>query len=130
MSRAVTDDTAGASGGDSGEPAKPAGTTETDRVGASGRVRPAFAAAFPADPALDALLDAFEAGDFARIRRDAPRLASSAGDEAVKQAAATLLARTRPDPLATLLLVITGVLLVLLSGWWVVQSGGGRTPAP
>ena len=130
MSRAVTEDAAGGSGGDAGEPAKQVGPAETARADTPGRVRPAFAAAFPADPALDALLDAFEAGDFARVRRDAPQVASSAGDEGVKKAAATLLARTRPDPLATLLLVITAVLLVLLSGWWIVQSGGGRTPAP
>jgi len=91
----------------------------------SSAARPAFAAEWPRDPALDAILAAFEAGNFARVREEVPRILSSAKDEAVKSAAAALLTRTRPDPLATLLLVLSAVLLVLLSGWWIVHSGGG-----
>jgi hypothetical protein len=87
--------------------------------------RAAFAADWPRDPALDAALAEFEAGNFARVREDVPRILSSNKDEAVKSAAAALLTRTRPDPLATLLLVLSAVLLVLLSGWWIVHSGGG-----
>lgn len=85
--------------------------------------RPPFAADFPVDPELDALVAAFERGDFARVREGAPRLVSSAAEEGVKAAARTLLARTRPDPLATLLLAISALLLVLLSAWWITHDG-------
>ena len=79
---------------------------------------------FPSDPQLDPLVAAFEAGDFARVRDEAPRLIASASDEAVKRAARTILARTRPDPLAVLLVVLTAVLLVILSAWWLSHDGG------
>jgi len=78
-----------------------------------------------ADPELDALTAAFEAGDFARVRADAPRLIASAKDDTVKRTAEILLARTRPDPLAAALLAISAVLLVVLSAWWIAHSGKG-----
>ena len=68
-----------------------------------------MASDFPHNPELDALVQAFEAGDFARVREGVPRILSSTSDEAVKRAASELLARTRPDPLATLLVVISAV---------------------
>jgi hypothetical protein len=88
--------------------------------------RPAFADGFPRDPELDALVDAFEAGDFGWVRREAQRIAASAtkGD-AVKRAAEAVLARTRPDPLQTALLAVSAALLVALSAWWIVHSGKG-----
>jgi hypothetical protein len=43
----------------------------------------------------------------------------------VKDAANVLLSRTRPDPLATLLLIISALLLVLLSVWWITHNGKG-----
>jgi hypothetical protein len=85
--------------------------------------RPPFAAEFPRDPALDALLAAFEAGNFARVREEAPRLAARASDPSIARAARELLARTRPDPLARWVLVITGALLVALTAWWIAHDG-------
>lgn len=87
--------------------------------------RPGFARDFPRDPELDALVAAFEAGNFGRVRREVPKLVASAKDEAVRKAAETLLSRTRPDPLQTVLVVSTAVLLVLLSAWWIAHSGKG-----
>jgi hypothetical protein len=85
--------------------------------------RPAFARAFPRDPQLDALVEAFEAGDFAQVREEVPRLLAACSDERVKRAAELLLARTKPDPVAAILVGMTAVLLVILSAWWIVQRG-------
>lgn len=88
--------------------------------------RPAFARSFPRDPQLDALVAAFDAGNFARVRVEAPRLVASSERDEVKKAAAALLARTKPDPLAALLVGLAAVILIALSAWWVVENGGHR----
>ncbi|HEY8090148.1 MAG TPA: hypothetical protein VIF09_19940 [Polyangiaceae bacterium] len=88
--------------------------------------QPSFASDFPRAPELDALVDAFARGDYARVRADAPRLSESTTDEKVRAAALTLLARTRPDPLAVGLLAITALLLLAFTAYWVVH---GRAPA-
>lgn len=88
--------------------------------------RPAFTRDFPRDAALDALVRAFEDGNFARVREEAPALARSTNDPAIKQAAETLRARIEPDPIARLMLVLTAVLLVALSAWWIVHDGPGH----
>ena len=85
---------------------------------------PSFARSFPRDPALDALVAAFQAGNFAQVRRDAPALIASTADEAVKRAAETLIARTRPDPVAALLIGLAALLLFTLSAWWIAHGGG------
>lgn len=90
--------------------------------------RPAFALGFPAHPELDALVAAFEAGDFRTVRSGAGKLASSEADEAVKRAARELLDRTKPDPLATYLLVLTALLLVALTAYWVGHNGAAAPP--
>ena len=87
--------------------------------------RPSFASEFPRVPALDALVLAFEQGDFARVRAEGPALAGASDDPAVQAAARVLVDRTRPDRLAVGLLVVTGVLLALLTGYWVVH---GKAP--
>ena len=97
--------------------------------------RQTFARDFPRTPALDALVDAFERGDYAHVRDEGRKLAASADDEGVRRAARTLVARTSPDPLALWLLVLAGALLVVLSGYWIAQSHvnaphGMRLPAP
>lgn len=95
--------------------------------------RPSFASEFPRTPELDALVDAFERGDYARVRAEGPKLAGSTEDAAVRTAATTLVDRTRPDRLAVALIALTGVLLVALSAYWIVHGrappGGGATPA-
>ncbi len=85
--------------------------------------RPSFALDFPRDPRLDALLAAFEAGDFARVRSDAPRVIAESSDDAVKRAARELVTRTKPDPLAVGFVALTALLLVLLSVWWILHDG-------
>ncbi len=96
--------------------------------------RPSFARGFPRTPPLDALVDAFERGDYARVRAEAPALAARDEDEAVRAAARTLVERTRPDPLVVRLLLVAGALLVVLAGWWIVHgkapAGASRTTPP
>ena len=87
--------------------------------------RPSFAVDFPASPELDALVDAFVRGDYAHVRAEAPKLEAASKDRPVRDAARMLADRTRPDPLAVRLLVLTGLLLLVLTGWWVVH---GKSP--
>ncbi|MGH7293758.1 MAG: hypothetical protein ACRELB_02440 [Polyangiaceae bacterium] len=96
--------------------------------------RPTFASDFPATPELDALVDAFAEGNYARVRAEAPKLAETTTDDAVRAAARTLVDRTKPDPLAVKMLLVTGALLVVLAGWWIVHgkapAGATRTSPP
>jgi len=87
--------------------------------------RPSFASDFPRLPALDALVEAFGRGDYARVRAEAPRLGRESEDPAVKEAAAMLVERTRPDPLAVRLMIVTAVLLAGMTGYWVMH---GKAP--
>ena len=79
---------------------------------------PAFARSFPRDERLDALVAAYEAGDFARVRREAPALAKETESAEVRAAARELARRLDPDPLATYLLGIAALLLLVLAGWY------------
>lgn len=79
---------------------------------------PAFALDFPADPALQALVAAFEQGDYARVRRDAPALVKSTESVAVRKATRMLLKRIEPDPLAVYLLAAAALLLTFLAFWY------------
>jgi hypothetical protein len=92
--------------------------------------RPPFASEFPRIEELDRLVDAFERGDFARVRAGAPRLADTTTDEAVRKAARELHERTKPDPLAVRLMALTAVLLLLLTAYWVVNGKPPPTNAP
>lgn len=84
--------------------------------------KPAFAASFPDDPALNELVDAFARGDYRRVRAEAPKLAERAEDEAVRTAARALRERVEPDKLAVGMLIVTGVILVVLTLFWVVNA--------
>jgi hypothetical protein len=91
--------------------------------------RPPFAEDFPRLPAIDALVEAFARGNYARVRAEGRRLAESEDqDENVRRAARTLVSRTDPDPLAVWLLVLAGVLLVVLSAYWIGQRGASAAP--
>ena len=92
---------------------------------AQGRDRPAFLLAFPHDPELDRLVEAYESGDYATVRRDAPRLAERTEDAAVRDAAWELRRRIDPDPLARYLL-LTGVALLVFLILWVYGSTQGH----
>ena len=80
--------------------------------------RPKFARSFPKDPTLDSLLDAFVAGDYARVRKDAPSLAASTEDDDVRRAALELRRRIDPDPLSLVLVGLAALLLLLLAGYY------------
>jgi hypothetical protein len=93
-------------------------------------LRPRFARDFPRNAALDALVEAFARGDYARVRGEAPELERTADEPEVKRAARVLVDRTRPDPLAVALLLVTAALLVVLSGWWLVHGKPPTEAAP
>lgn len=97
------------------------GATETrlerPRLNAVGENRPAFLLDFPRDPELEKLMAAFEEGDFARVRREAPRLARATRDDAVRRAAIELRRRIDPDPLLVVLLVFASSLFAFLVAW-------------
>lgn len=90
----------------------------------AGMERPQFLLDFPEDPELERLIAAFEAGNFARVRKDAERLAEATSDPDVKAAALELRRRIDPDPLAKYLLAISLVLLVVLTIWAYAHGAG------
>nr|QVV57675.1 hypothetical protein [Myxococcales bacterium] len=79
---------------------------------------PSFAQRFPRDPELDALVEVFERGDYGHVRVEAPRLAERTKSAAVRRAALELARRTRPDPLAVLMLLAACLLLVFFAAWY------------
>jgi len=85
--------------------------------------RPRFLLDFPEDPQLERLITAFEAGNFAFVRREAESLARSTTDPDVRNAALELRRRIDPDPLAKYLLAISLALLVLLTIWAYRNAG-------
>jgi hypothetical protein len=87
------------------------------KLNAAGEERPAFLLEFPEDPELEPLILAFEAGDFLKVRRDAPRLAQRTHDAAVRKAALELRSRTDPDPLLVTMLALTLALFAFLVIW-------------
>jgi hypothetical protein len=87
------------------------------RLNALGEERPAFLLAFPRDPELEALIVAFEAGDFARVRKEAPELARRSSDEGVRRAALELRRRIDPDPLLVAMLVLALSLFAFIATW-------------
>ena len=91
---------------------------------AQGDARPAFLETFPRDPALDELVAAFVAGDYARVRREAPALAKRTDDDAVAQAGRELRRRLEPDPLARWLFLGAASLLAFLALWFWSHAHG------
>jgi hypothetical protein len=90
--------------------------------------RPLFARAFPRDPELDALVEAFERGDYARVREEGPKVGAASADEGIKGAARVLVDRTKPDAVAVGLLVLGAMFVGLLSAWWIAH--GHPPPGP
>ncbi len=84
---------------------------------------PAFARAFPADPELEALTAAFEAGDYLHVRDAGGALAARAPEGPLRDAALELVRRTRPDPLAKWLFLLAATLMASLFGYWVAHDG-------
>lgn len=85
---------------------------------------PPFAATFPRDAELDALVDAFVRGDYAFVREAAPRLAERTEDGAIREAALTLRQRIDPDPLGRTLIVVAAALLAFLAWWYLAHAHG------
>jgi hypothetical protein len=77
---------------------------------------------FPHDPALEPLIEAFEAGNYARVREQAPALVKSGRDAEVRRAAEELLARIEPDPLVKLLLGVAFGLFLFVLVWVYVKQ--------
>lgn len=91
-------------------PSKP----EAPTLDAKGRERPRFLLSFPADQNLDALVQAFERGDYRTVRAEAPKLASETSDAEVRAAAEELLRRIQPEPALAYLLALAVALLLFL----------------
>jgi hypothetical protein len=85
---------------------------ERPALDADGRERPRFLLRFPRDPDLEPLIEAFEAGNFRKVREDAPRLAERTERPEVKRAAEELLRRIEPDPLVKFILGVAVFLFV------------------
>ena len=83
--------------------------------------RPPFAADYPRHDALDRLLVAFEAGNYAFVREQAPRLATSEADENVRNAAKDLRRRVDPEPTAIYLWALGVALVLVLYLFYVTQ---------
>ena len=79
---------------------------------------PPFLKDRPADPALEALVQAYLAGDFAHVRKEAPALAKNADDVRIRHLARELRRRIDPDPLMKYLLAISISLLVFLVAYF------------
>lgn len=93
--------------------------------------RPAFARDWPKNAALDRLLLAFQRGNYAFVRTEAPRIVGGKADPRVRAAAADLRRRIDPDPLAGILLLVAIALLVTLSGYYLSGSHQhDEAPAP
>lgn len=101
-------------------PAKAEDEGERDAAGEADPAaqRPAFAARFPNDPALNDLVSAFEQGNYALVRREAPALAKRTDRPEVRKAARELARRIDPDPLAVYMLIAAVLLLVFLAAWY------------
>src|SRR3954462_5185578 len=93
------------------EPAEP-GSDAT--LNADGRERPRFLLEFPADPELQRLVRAFEAGNYQAVREGAPKLAEQSEDAIVRAAARELRRRIDPDPLMKYLLWVAIALFVFV----------------
>jgi hypothetical protein len=87
------------------------------RLNAVGEERPAFLLEYPHDPELEELIAAYERGDFARVREEAPALARRTPDESVRNAALELRQRTEPDRLLVFFLLLSIGLLLFLVVW-------------
>lgn len=102
--------------GDAPQP-EPKPLRKRPRLNAAGEERPGFLLGFPEDPELEALIAAFELGNFAEVRALAPELARRTGDPEVRRAALELRRRIDPDPLLIVLLLLSLGLFSFLVVW-------------
>lgn len=111
--------TDGASSPPSGVPAGAAPKVPDERspLTPDGMDRPRFVLDFPEDVELSRLVAAFERGNYAFVREEAPKLAARTDRPEIRAAAEELRRRIDPDPLAIYLLVASGLLLLVLVIW-------------
>jgi len=76
-----------------------------------------FTKGLPDDPALNALVSAFEQGRYDVVRDGAAQLAKSSENPEVASAAMALRSRLDADPLAVRLMIVTFILLAVLITW-------------
>jgi hypothetical protein len=100
-------------------------TTHSGDSPTSGPLRARFLDALPPHPELQRVAEAFERGNYALVRREAPRLIESAEDDAVRDAARDLLRRIEPDPLMKYLLALAIALLVGVTVFAYATQGHG-----
>jgi len=86
-----------------------------DAEPASARARLAFAAHYPRTDTLDELLEAFDAGNFRRVRRGAAAVTRTSDNAAERRAAQDLRRRTEPDPYGIYLLFLAVGLLAFVA---------------
>ena len=79
---------------------------------------PSFAQKYPRHEELDALLETFEKGNYARVREGAQKILLTTKEPAVRRATEDLLSRLEPDPLARYMLGAASLLLVFFSIWY------------
>jgi len=91
--------------------------SKRSRLNALGEERPAFLLEYPHDPELEQLIEAFENGNFAMVRRNARELARRTHDEAVRRAALELRRRIDPDPLVLVMLALSIALFAFITLW-------------
>ncbi len=87
---------------------------ERPRLDAKGLERPAFLLRFPEDTALEPVIAAFEAGNYAEVREAAQKLSEDGQTPEVRRAAEELLRRIEPDPLMKLFLSVAIALLLVV----------------
>jgi hypothetical protein len=107
------------------QPDAGAGAPSTRRspLDAKGNERPVFLLDFPEDPELERMIAAFEAGNYAEVRRLSVGVIEGAKDQDVRNAALELRRRIEPDPLSTYIVVISAALLLFLLVWaYAVQA--------
>ena len=103
------------------EPAAAPAAAESPALNAEGRERPRFLLEFPNDPALQALVSAFEAGNYQAVREGSAKLIASSEDPIVRAAARELGRRIDPDPLLKYLLFVALGLFVFVV-WYTYQG--------
>lgn len=103
--------------------ARAEGEFKRAELDASGRERPRFLLDFPEDPQLEALIAAFEAGNYQEVRELAPGLIENGRSPEVRSAARELRRRIEPDPMLKYLLLATALLLGALV-WYAYAHHG------
>lgn len=71
----------------------------------------------PDDSDLAKLVAAFERGDYACVRREAPRLAQQTENEEVRAVALELRERVAPDPLLRWAFLASAIVLITVIAW-------------